>query len=274
MDSQGRELLDQLYSAFSERSNDLFDAVAQPGVLSEKDSFASRWTDLGDWLSLAKRLGAEKVLFVRGDPVAVFSDAQGASDEVALGELYRRAWCMTEPRCLFVALPQELRIYDLNTPPKRGGPPSDPWRVLSSAADVLKLTREIDEYGPDLQGLMEVGNSAPARADRRLIDDLRHVRSQLEATGLSMAEAHALIGRSILVRYLEDRGVLTQAYFDEVAGNNQTWQTALYSEGAIPVLGPPGKQRLYDRVLCDADFTHALFKKLSTDFNGDLFALG
>jgi hypothetical protein len=124
-----------------------------------------------------------------------------------------------------------------------------------------KLTHEIDEYGPDLQGLMEVGNSAPARADRRLIDDLRHVRSQLEATGLSMAEAHALIGRSILVRYLEDRGVLTQAYFDEVAGNNQTWQLALSSEGAIPVLGPPGKQRLYDRVLCDADFTHALFKK-------------
>jgi hypothetical protein len=274
VDNQGRELLDQIYSAFSERSNDLLDAVAQPGALSEKDSSDARWTDLGDWLSLAKRLGAEKVLFVRGDPVAVFNDAKEASDEVALGELYRRAWCMTEPRCLFVALPHELRIYDLNTPPKRGGPPSDPWRVLSSAADVLKLTHEIDGYGPDLQGLMEVGNSAPARADRRLIDDLRHVRSQLEATGLSMAEAHALIGRSILVRYLEDRGVLTQAYFDEVAGDNQAWQFALSDEGAIPILGSSGKQRLYDRVLCDADFTHALFKKLSTDFNGDLFALG
>ncbi|MDH1270501.1 BREX-1 system adenine-specific DNA-methyltransferase PglX [Rhizobium pusense] len=274
MDSQGRELLDQVYSAFSERSNDLLDAVAQPGALGDKDGPDSRWTDLGDWLSLARRLGAEKVLFVRGDPVAVFSDAREASDEAALGELYRRAWCMTEPRCLFVALPQELRVYDLNTPPKRGGPPSDPWRVLSTAADVLKLTHEIDEYGPDLQGLMEAGNSAPARADRRLIDDLRHVRSQLEATGLSMAEAHALIGRSILVRYLEDRGVLTQAYFDEVAGGNQEWRLALSSEGAIPVLGPPGKQRLYDRVLSDADFTHALFKKLATDFNGDLFALG
>jgi hypothetical protein len=139
VDSQGRELLDQVYSAFSERSNDLLDAVAQPGALSDKDGSASRWTDLGDWLSLARRLGAQKVLFVRGDPVAVFSDAHDASDEVALGELYRRAWCMTEPRCLFVALPHELRIYDLNTPPKRGGPPSDPWRVLSSAADVLKI---------------------------------------------------------------------------------------------------------------------------------------
>jgi hypothetical protein len=98
VDSQGRELLDQVYSAFSERSNDLLDAVAQPGALGDKDSCDSRWTDLGDWLSLARRLGAEKVLFVRGDPVAVFSDASEASDEVALGELYRRAWCMTEPR--------------------------------------------------------------------------------------------------------------------------------------------------------------------------------
>ena len=89
-----------------------------------------------------------------------------------------------------------------------------------------------------------------------------------------MAEAHALIGRSILVRYLEDRGVLTRAYFERVTGGHLAWQHVLDDEGAIPVFGAPGKQRLYDRVLCDADFTHALFKSLATDFNGDLFALG
>ncbi|SDA26268.1 Eco57I restriction-modification methylase [Nitrosospira sp. Nsp18] len=274
MDNQGRALLDQIYSSFSDRSDNLLDAVAEPGALQELDSSAERWTDLGDWLSLAERLGAEKVLFVRGDPVAVFTDARTAPDEAALGELYRRAWCMSEPRCLFVALPHELRIYDLNLPPKRGSPPSDPWRVLSSAADVLSLTREIDEYGPDLQGLMQVGGTTPARADRRLIEDLRHVRSQLESTGLSMAEAHALIGRSILVRYLEDRGVLTRAYFERVAGDNTDWRHALDDESTIPVLGPLGKQRLYDRVLCNASFTHALFNSLAADFNGDLFALG
>lgn len=274
MDNQGRELLDQIYVTFSDRSKDLLDAVSEPGALDEKVGSVERWTDLGDWLGLAERLGAEKVLFVRGDPVAVFTDARKAPDEAALGELYRRAWCMSEPRCLFVALPHEIRIYALSLPPSRGGPPSDPWRVLSSAADVLELTQEIDEYGPDLQGLMEVGDSAPARADRRLIEDLRHVRSQLEATGLSMAEAHALIGRSILVRYLEDRGVLTRAYFERVAGGDQVWQDALNNVGAIPVLGAPGKQRLYDRVLGNADFTHALFESLATDFNGDLFALG
>jgi hypothetical protein len=121
---------------------------------------------------------------------------------------------------------------------------------------------------------METGRSAPARADCRLIDALRHVRTYLEATGLSMAEAHALIGRSILVRYLEDRGVLTRSYFERVAGDNLAWRRALDTEGPTPVLGPSSKERLYDRVLCDAGFTHALFNRLAADFNGDLFALG
>jgi hypothetical protein len=274
MDNQGRALLDQVYVTFTERTAELFDAVSEPGGLPQEARSVERWTDLGDWLGLAERLGAEKILFVRGDPVAVFTDARGTPDEAALGELYRRAWCMSEPRCLFVALPDEIRVYDLSLPPQRGSPPSSPWRVLSSVSDVLTLTQDIDKYGPDLQGLMDIGKAVPARADRRLIEDLRHVRTQLEATGLSMAEAHALIGRSILIRYLEDRGVLPRAYFERVAGDQLLWLEVLDDEGPTPIFGAPGKQRLYDRVLCNADFTHALFKTLATDFNGDLFALG
>lgn len=274
MGSQGRALLDKTYAAFSTRSEDLFDAVSDPSAFLDQDPTGERWTDLGDWLGLASRLGAEKVLFVRGDPVAVFSDAGAAQSEAALGELYRRAWCMSEPRCLFVALPDELRIYSLNLPPTRTAPPAEPWRVLSSAADVLSLARDIDEFGPNLQGLMDAVGSAPARADHRLIDDLTHVRAHLEATGLSMAEAHALIGRSILVRYLEDRGVLTRSYFERIADDNPVWRRALDTEGPTPVFGSSTRERLYDRVLCNAGFTHALFRKLAADFNGDLFALG
>ena len=274
MGSQGRALLNEIYATFSARSEDLLDAVSDPRALLGQDGAGDRWTDLGDWLALAARLGAEKVLFVRGDPVAVFSDIGAAPSKPALGELYRRAWCMSEPRCLFVALPDELRIYSLNLPPTRGAPPGEPWRVLGSAADVLSLVSEIDDFGHDLQGLMEAGSFQSARADRRLIDDLRYVRSHLEATGLSMAQAHALIGRSILVRYLEDRGVVTRSYFEGVAGDNPVWQRTLDTEGPTPVIGPSSKERLYDRVLCDAGFTHALFKRLASDFNGDLFALG
>lgn len=248
--------------------------MSDPRALLGRDGTEDRWADLGDWLALAARLGAEKVLFVRGDPVAVFSDVGPAPSEPELGELYRRAWCMSEPRCLFVALPDEVRVYSLDLLPTRGAPPGEPWRVLDSAADVLSLASEMDELGPNLQGLMEAGSSTPTRADRRLINDLRLVRTRLEGTGLSMAEAHALIGRSILVRYLEDRGVLTRSYFERVASDNPAWRQALDNEGPTPVLGPSSKERLYDRVLCDAGFTHALFNRLAADFNGDLFALG
>ena len=59
------------------------------------------------------------------------------------------------------------------------------------------------------------------RADKRLIRDLKAVRKELLDTGLKPKFAHALIGRSIFIRYLEDRGVIDEAYFlDEVAKDN------------------------------------------------------
>jgi hypothetical protein len=134
--SQGRALLDEVYAAFSARSEDLLDAVSAPRALLG-DGTGDRWTDLGDWLALASRLGAEKVLFVRDDPVAVFSDVGAAPSEPALGELYRRAWCMSEPRCLFVALPDELRVYSLNLPPTRAHRPASHggcWALLQTCS--------------------------------------------------------------------------------------------------------------------------------------------
>src|SRR3569832_2710457 len=117
MDDQGRVQLDQVYVAFAERTADLFATLSEPGELPLEARSVDHRTDLGDWLGLAKRLCAEKILFMRGDPVAVFADARGTPDESALGDLYRRAWCMSEPRCLFVALPDEMRVYDLTLPP-------------------------------------------------------------------------------------------------------------------------------------------------------------
>ena len=242
--------------------------------------FASRggtqaeWTDLGDWLGLAARLDAEKVLFVRGEPVILFKDQSAAPDLAEIGALYRRAWCMSEPRCLFVAVPGELQIHLLDRLPIASSPPGDPWRMLRNADEVLALTRDLEDLGPDLFGPAKQGAAASARADQRLIDNLRHVRSQLQGTGLTMAQAHALIGRSILIRYLEDRGVLKRAYFERVADGNPAWRRLLDNEGAQPVFGNSRRDRSYDRVLQNPNFTNALFARLAEDFNGDLFELG
>ncbi len=264
----GRALLNQAYSTLSEYRAQLLDADASPEVFADRGGTQEIWTDLGDWLGLAARLGAEKVLFVRGEPVIVFSDLGATPDAAALGDLYRRAWCMSQPRYLFVAMPGEVRVYALDRPPGRDAPPGEPWRVLATVADVLGFADAVDRFGPDLT------DGPRASADRRLIDDLRHVRSHLEGAGLTMAQAHALIGRSILIRYLEDRGVLNREYFERVAADNRAWKCVLDDEGPTPIFGTTRKDRFYDRVLCDPGFTHALFATLASHFNGDLFALG
>ena len=275
MVSQGRALLDEFYAA-------LFHTVRGPLRCGFGPPRAPRQRRCRGSLDRCRRLARacrkassrREVLFVRGEPVAVFSDVGAAPNELELGRIVPESMVHVGAEMpLRGPSGRTAKIYSLNLPPKRGAPPGEPWRVLNSAADVLSLARDIDEFGPDL--LMEAGGSALARADHQLIDDLRHVRKYLERTGLSMVEAHALIGRSILIRYLEDRGVLTRPYFEGVASDNPAWRRVLDTEGQTPVFGPSRKGRLlYDRVLCDACFTHALFQKLADDFNGDLFALG
>jgi hypothetical protein len=61
------------------------------------------------------------------------------------------------------------------------------------------------------------------RADKALIRDLKTVRRELIDAGLSGSRvrfAHALIGRSIFIRYLEDRDILTEAYFPDLLRTN------------------------------------------------------
>src|SRR2546426_11599590 len=83
------------------------------------------WRDLGDWLLLAARVGAERVFFVNNDPVLVFSSLPSGADESEVLALYRRAWSLARPRCLFLAIGGELRVYALPRPPAAPGEKQD-----------------------------------------------------------------------------------------------------------------------------------------------------
>jgi len=83
--------------------------------------------------------------------------------------------------------------------------------------------------------------------------------------------AHSLIGRSILIRYLEDRGILVNKYFRKVASANPRWERILDTPPDGHFADPDLAQRLYFRVLKCKDFTYALFTELARDFNGDMF---
>jgi len=272
--ASSRAFLDEVYTRLGYTEGALLPATAHPNAET-----SDTWLDRGDWLALADQVGAEKVFFVNNDPVIVFCEAQDSTDSESVLRILRRAWCMARPPCIFLSFPGELRVYNLNrSPPENKEQLHDSHllKVVGSIADVatqLQAYRREEVESRHLFAEKHFG-SGDGRADRQLIQDLKAVRKQLRAAGLDgerLKYAHALIGRSIFIRYLEDRHVLTPAYFEEVASGNPEWQELLSTLPEKVEVTSTNKERRYDRVLCNHAFTYALFDKLAERFNGDMF---
>ena len=237
----------------------------------------AEWVEKGDWLSLANFVGAEKLFFVEQNPVVVFARTD-TNDRLLLRELYNRIWCMARPQLLFLARPGELSVYDLSKPPVAANESIDAQERLISetvrtTADVQSqlaaFRREEIETGSFFEASGFKGGAS--RADKALIRDLRIVRQQLLDKGLSARYAHSLIGRSIFIRYLEDRAILLPDYFENIARTNQRWLRMLNRELSTPGASQEMEQVRYLRVLEDHAFTYRLFDQLARDFNGDMF---
>jgi hypothetical protein len=241
------------------------------------DATRGDWIEKGDWLSLAKFVGAEKIFFVEQNPVIVFARAD-TNDLPSLRELYNRIWCMARPQLLFLARPGELSVYDLSKSPVAADETLDAQgRLISETvrtiADVQSQLRAFRREEIETGSFFEASGFAPGghRADKALIRDLRIVRQQLLDQGLPARYAHSLIGRSIFIRYLEDRAILLPEYFENVARSNQKWSRILARELPTPAASAEMGQIRYLRVLEDHAFTYRLFQQLASDFNGDMF---
>ena len=264
-------LLDEAYQNLGYKDGVLLAAIRQPVPDSIE---AQEWLEKGDWLALAHKVGAEKVFFVQDNPVVVFRDFAEEPDDKELLNTFRRAWCMSRPQHLFVSRPGILEVYSLNQPPPRK---IEDWKPLDVARTIPDIMEKLQSYRREqiesghLFADERFGN-ADDRADKRLIEDLKTVRKALLGSNLKDRYAHALIGRSIFIRYLEDRGILTPAYFEErIVRNNPVWQAILAEEPEKPDLMLDLGKRRYDRILRDKAFTYALFDQLADDFNGDMF---
>ncbi len=270
-----RSFLDEVYQSLGYKEGALLDAVSSPKPETNEEK---EWLDKGDWLALAYKVGAEKVFFVNNNPVLVFCTLQDhLNTEQALLEKFRRVWCMARPQYLFIALLGELRVYRLDRPPTKDA------EILRKERQV-EIIKSLAEVAEKLQAFkreqIESGylfadkyfGGIEQRADKRLIRDLKAVREALLSKNLKSKYAHALIGRSIFIRYLEDRGIIDEEYFmEKVAKDNQVWQEMLLKEPHLLDLSPGSEKRWYYRLLSDKSFTYALFRQLTVDFNGDMF---
>lgn len=267
-------LLEEVYLRLGYQDGVLLDATHEP-IAANKDA----WVEKGGWLSLANEVGAEKILFVNNDPVFVFYKFDTEPDIQTQIDTFRRVWCMARPQCLFMAFPGELRVYNLKQAPSRNELEWKKVRPLAVVKQVADVAEELKAYRRErvesgqLFGDARFGG-VDQRADKRLIQDLKTVRRSLRKEGkegLELRYAHTLIGRSIFIRYLEDRKVLTLEYFQKIASANSDWQAVLSNVLEKPEFSEEQSEHFYTRVLKDKAFTFALFRQLTRDFNGDMF---
>jgi hypothetical protein len=268
--THGADLLLQAYEDLDLVRGTLLPASSAPRQASRKE-----WRAVGEWLMLADRMGAERVFFVGGDPVILFARMPPGSTEVDILAAYRRAWSLTRPRCLFLAAEDELRVYALSTPPARSLDEAvtlQPIETVTRAADVAERLALYHRESLEAGALFDTDTYAKrqGRADTRLLHDVRVATAELVAAGLDRPIAHTLIERMILIRYLEDREIVTPTYFDDIAAVEDRWVDALTDGSGMPMLGA---QSSFLSCLRSKQFTYAVFRKLAQDFNGDLFVV-
>jgi len=200
-------------------------------------------------------------------PIAYFSRfSEIDSDQIQ--QLHKNVWSQSKAPLLFVTLPNEIRIYNGYEPPPKPAEKFDAssrllqslTRLTDSLTAQQKIRTQLVENNYE-RIYLETGafwNTTEGkkvnyqnRADQQLVESMGQMRKLLEGKGLSNHVSYTLLGRSIFIRYLEDRGVLTPDCIEQMTdGEVSSYPDALESSRQV---------------------TYLLFNRLIQRFNGDLF---
>jgi type I restriction-modification system DNA methylase subunit len=265
------QLIDSVIQELDFTQGELFDASIYPNKHNKDE-----WLDKGDWLKSAAIAQAEKLFFIKNNPMAVFASCGNSTAERI--SAYNKLWCLSRPRILFLESSGEIFVIDLASPPiARSHDDLDQefekMLLLRAVKDNLQILQEFNRENIESGKVFENERfgSLKNRADQALIADLKIVRKNLIDAELDKSCAHNLIGRSIFIRYLEDRGIINNDYFVKIANSNSRWKILLQNSAPEENADFSDIHSKYVRVLQNKDFTYALFESLGKDFNGDMF---
>lgn len=202
------------------------------------------------WRELLRKGGVEAAYFRGGVPLVAFGQAE---DTAGVQLIHRRLWNLSRVPLLIAATPEDVAAYSCFVSPTNdlvtsGALLSGPTRSVNAPNALEEFSRFHVESG-QVAKIHENRFRKTGRVDRRLLENLRQLRRRFNATGDRQRALDALIGRSIFVRYFEDRGILTREHLAEISDFDRF----------IDVLG------------AGAAPANRLFESLSTRFNGDLF---
>ena len=230
-----------------------------------------------------EKLGIDAVYFLRdadGTPKTplIYFSAMDSYDSNIVAELHRMAWNLGEAPLLFVVTPELLLIYNnYEAPQKRDGTIDATIGLLDTInlVNTLEAERQLMQYH---RLKLETGEfwreneyrfNVKRRVDTTLMNNLRIMRRVLidrirnritkdELNDNQLASiVHALLGRSILTKYLEER--------KDTDGNT------VFPLGFFSKFKQGSTQ--YADLLEDKEATYKLFKELAEHFNGDMFPL-
>jgi len=86
--AEAQQFLDAVYEELDFEHGDL---ISGDLPCSDDAWTDDAWTEKGDWAELTRHGGAQKIFFVRGNPVVVFAK-QDSEDPEELRQLFRSVW--------------------------------------------------------------------------------------------------------------------------------------------------------------------------------------
>jgi type I restriction-modification system DNA methylase subunit len=139
-----------------------------------------------------------------------------ASNEEQAREIHGKLWNLGNSPFLIVILPKQVRVYtgfDYKEKDKTRG-------LLDSigALNDVELRNHLADYTADAIDSGDLWRrqgerlTPDRRVDVRLLKNLKDLETKLTKTGLDLKAAHALIGKYVYIRYLSDRGVLSEKW--------------------------------------------------------------
>lgn len=143
-----------------------------------------------------------------------------AENEAKAEKIHQRVWNQNIVPFLLVVTPKKFRLYsgfeyDRNQ--------NDKERFLEIAKNANEVLNKLSEFKSEA---IDSGNiwkqkkvSTEKRVDRHLLGNLKKLADVLTCNNLPKEHAHSLIGKYIYLKYLRNRGILSDERFEKAKNN-------------------------------------------------------
>jgi type I restriction-modification system DNA methylase subunit len=237
------------------------DVIEASTLLGRDPRFLDKYVKYKAFVDRTK-LHATAIYELSGSPCIYFTSlSQSDPDPRELIQLRKMAWNQGLA-ILWIVTPTKVLLYNSYAKPTFNEEKTPDQHLLAMFQQTAEDLRKLNEFAGRLQ--FETGSfwqheqarriRRAERVDQALLADLEEAEKNLVKKKLAPAIAHALLGRSIFVAYLQDRGILGPDFFQS-RFHLDNFAELLMSDSA--------KDATYD----------GIFDWLKTTFNGDLFPL-